>query len=175
MPLQICRCTTAERTLLSFCIRAAAPPAGRRMQKGFPSHLPKLLLLLVCFPTMGVCIWGETVGFSGVQVDAKSFYKAVRRAEYEGLPAQPLSLLDTCARVIALEMERDCSAMDLTRQVAGLGMLAISSRRRPRRAELVHLPPPPPPPLRTSPAPALPSSLHFTAQAGSRPAAPCVP
>ncbi|KAI7840873.1 hypothetical protein COHA_005403 [Chlorella ohadii] len=69
---------------------------------------------------MGVCIWGETVGFSGVQVDPKSFNRAVRRAEYEGLPAQPLSLLDTCARVIALEMERDCSAMDLSRQVAGL-------------------------------------------------------
>lgn len=65
---------------------------------------------------MGVTIWGETVCFAGVEVTPESFYRAVRRAEYEGLPAQPLSLLDTCARVIALEMERNPCSMDLTRR-----------------------------------------------------------
>ncbi len=47
------------------------------------------------------------MGFVGVEVEPSSFYRIVRRVEIEGLPVQPLSLLNICARVVALEIEHD--------------------------------------------------------------------
>lgn len=64
---------------------------------------------------MGVYTSGETVCFVGVEVDPKSFFQAVGRVELEGLPLHPLSLLDTCARWMAVELERDPFSLNLTR------------------------------------------------------------
>lgn len=82
---------------------------------------------------MGISVW--------VEVEASSFYRALRRFEYEGLPSAPLSLLNTCARVVAREVDQNPSSQDLTRWAskgplglfclpAGLLELPPSLRRR---------------------------------------------